>query len=109
VSETTIGVPKETYTNERRVAVSPEATQRLTKLGFKVNVESGAGAESEMSDALFKDAGANIVSKQDALQSDLVLKVRAPNEEELSAMKDESALISFLYPAQNPELVDKLN
>lgn len=80
VNEVTIGVPKETFTNERRVALSPEATQRLVKLGFKVNVESGAGVQSDFNDKVYQEVGANIVSTEEALKSDLVLKVRAPSE-----------------------------
>lgn len=53
VSEVTIGVPKETFANERRVALSPEATQRLVKLGFKVNIESGAGSQADFSDKVY--------------------------------------------------------
>ena len=63
VEETTIGVPAETYENEKRVALSPEAVQRLTKLGFKINVEKDAGANAAFSDAAFESAGAKIVSK----------------------------------------------
>lgn len=80
VSEVTIGVPKETFPNERRVALSPEATQRLAKLGFKINIEAGAGKDSDFSDKVYQDAGAKIVGTEEALKADLVLKVRAPTE-----------------------------
>jgi NAD/NADP transhydrogenase alpha subunit len=62
VNQTTIGVPKETFENEQRVAISPEATQRLSKLGFKINVASDAGINAAFSDEMFKKAGADIVS-----------------------------------------------
>jgi NAD/NADP transhydrogenase alpha subunit len=81
-SEVTIGVPKETFPNEKRVALSPEAAQRLIKIGFKVNVESGAGAFADFSDEAYKTVGVNIVSNKDAVTSDLILKVRPPTEQE---------------------------
>jgi NAD/NADP transhydrogenase alpha subunit len=78
------------------VAISPEATERLAKLGFKINVESGAGASADFSDAMFQKAGASSVSNSEALQSDLVLKVRAPTSAEVQGMKDEAGLISYI-------------
>ena len=107
-SEVTIGVPKETFNNERRVALSPEAAQRLIKQGFKVNLESGAGALADFSDDAYKAVGVNIVSKDDVFNADLMLKVRPPSQEEALKLKDESGLISFIYPAQNKNLVDIL-
>lgn len=109
VTETTIGIPKETFENERRVALSPEATDRLVKLGFKVNIEQGAGAESDFADSTYEKVGAKIVSKDEALSSDLILKVRPPNPEEVQKMKKEAGLISFINPAQNKPLLDILN
>jgi len=104
VTETSIGVPKETYQNERRVAMSPEATERLSKLGFKINIERGAGKSADFSDEAFEKAGGHIVDN--AFESDIVFKVRAPSGEEVGKLKEESGLISFIYPAQNQDLVD---
>lgn len=70
-----VGVPKETLQNERRVALSPAGVQALVKQGFKVQVESGAGEESQFSDQQYKDAGASITDVKAAFSSDLVLKV----------------------------------
>lgn len=70
-----VGVPKETFQNERRVALSPAGVQALVKQGFNVKVESGAGEESKFSDQQYKDAGASITDVKGALGSDLVLKV----------------------------------
>ena len=95
-SEVTIGVPKETFANEKRVALSPEATQRLIKLGFKVNIESGAGALADFSDESYKAVGATVVNTQQALQSDLILKVRPPTKDEVNSMQSEAGLISFI-------------
>ncbi|XP_037553109.1 NAD(P) transhydrogenase, mitochondrial [Nematolebias whitei] len=104
-----VGVPKETLQNERRVALSPAGVQALVKQGFGVQVESGAGDESKFSDQLYRDAGATITDVRGALGSDLVLKVRAPTLSEVDLMKARSTLVSFIYPAQNPDLMKKLS
>lgn len=104
-----VGVPKETFQNERRVALSPAGVQALVKQGFNVQVESGAGEESKFSDQQYRDAGATITDVKGALGSDLVLKVRAPSLSEADLLKSKSTLVSFIYPAQNPELMRKLS
>uniref|UniRef100_A0AAQ6AAP8 NAD(P) transhydrogenase, mitochondrial n=1 Tax=Amphiprion ocellaris TaxID=80972 RepID=A0AAQ6AAP8_AMPOC len=104
-----VGVPKETVQNERRVALSPAGVQALVKQGFRVQVESGAGDESKFSDQQYRDAGATITDVKGALGSDLVLKVRAPSLSEADHLKPKSTLVSFIYPAQNPELMSKLS
>uniref|UniRef100_A0A8C6LUP7 proton-translocating NAD(P)(+) transhydrogenase n=1 Tax=Nothobranchius furzeri TaxID=105023 RepID=A0A8C6LUP7_NOTFU len=103
-----VGVPKETLQNERRVALSPAGVQALVKQGFKVQVERGAGDESKFSDQQYRDAGATITDVKGALGSDLVLKVRAPSLSEVELLKPKSTLVSFIYPAQNPDLMKKL-
>ncbi|CAL8352960.1 unnamed protein product [Merluccius merluccius] len=104
-----VGVPKETFHNERRVALSPVGVQALVKQGFRVQVESGAGEESQFSDLQYKEAGASITDTKGAFSSDLVLKVRAPGLTEVDLLKPKSTLVSFIYPAQNPELMQKLS
>ncbi|RXN16417.1 NAD(P) mitochondrial-like protein [Labeo rohita] len=110
-----VGVPKEIYQNERRVAVSPAGVEILVKTGFKVQVESGAGREAKFSDDQYRAAGAQITDTKGAFGSDLVLKVRGPvfNDglrlHEAELLKPKSTLVSFIYPAQNPELMDKLS
>ena len=104
----TIGVPKETFPNERRVALTPAACKLLTKEGFSVKIESGAGALAKFSDAEYEASGAKIVPKNNTFASDIVLKVRAPSTEEIDLVRQGSNLISFLYPAQNEELINKL-
>uniref|UniRef100_A0AAX7UP51 proton-translocating NAD(P)(+) transhydrogenase n=1 Tax=Astatotilapia calliptera TaxID=8154 RepID=A0AAX7UP51_ASTCA len=104
-----VGVPKETLQNERRVALSPAGVQALVKQGFRVQVESGAGDESKFSDQQYRDAGATITDVKGALGSDLVLKVRAPSLSEVDLLKPKSTLVSFIYPAQNQELMNKLS
>uniref|UniRef100_A0AAX7SGR0 proton-translocating NAD(P)(+) transhydrogenase n=1 Tax=Astatotilapia calliptera TaxID=8154 RepID=A0AAX7SGR0_ASTCA len=111
----TVGVPKEIFQNERRVALSPAGVQALIKQGFNVVVESGAGECSKFGDEQYAQAGATIKDLKDVLASDVVVKVRAPifnpalGVHEVDMMKDASTLISFIYPAQNPELMDMLS
>jgi len=105
-----IGVPKETAAGERRVATVPETVQKLVKLGFAVAVESGAGDASNFDDDSYRAAGAEVVPTAAALwaKSDIVFKVRAPSTEELALMRDGTTLIGFIWPAQNPELMQQL-
>uniref|UniRef100_A0A672JJY2 proton-translocating NAD(P)(+) transhydrogenase n=1 Tax=Salarias fasciatus TaxID=181472 RepID=A0A672JJY2_SALFA len=111
----TVGVPKEIFQNERRVALSPAGVQALIKQGFNVVVESGAGESSKFPDEQYAQAGATIKDIKDVLASDVVVKVRAPTfnpalgVHEAEMMKDAATLVSFVYPAQNPELMDMLS
>ncbi|XP_041816709.1 NAD(P) transhydrogenase, mitochondrial [Chelmon rostratus] len=111
----TVGVPKEIFQSERRVALSPAGVQALIKQGFNVVVESGAGEPSKFPDEQYAQAGATIKDIKDVFSSDVVVKVRAPvfnpalGVHEVDMMKDASTLISFIYPAQNPELMDMLS
>ncbi|KAM8792972.1 NAD(P) transhydrogenase, mitochondrial-like [Eudromia elegans] len=110
----TVGVPKEIFQNEKRVALSPAGVQALVKQGFNVVVESGAGEASKFSDDHYREVGAKIQGTKEVLASDLVVKVRAPihNPElgvhEADLFKTAATLISFIYPAQNPDLLNKL-
>jgi len=105
-----IGVPRETAAGEKRVATVPEVVEKLVKLGFKVAVQSGAGEAANFDDPSYQAAGAEIASDADALWSaaDIVFKVRAPTPEEVGRMREGQTLISFLWPAQNPELMQQL-
>ena len=105
-----IGVPRETYAGERRVATTPEVASQLMKLGYGVVVESGAGAEASFSDDAYRAAGCEIAaSARDVYeQCDIVMKVRAPEGEELGLLRKDQTLISFIWPAQNPELLKNL-
>lgn len=107
-----IGVPKEILAGETRVAASPSSVEQLIKLGFEVVIESQAGSLASFEDAAYQAAGATMASKDDVWQSDIVLKVNAPvsNEEvdEISLLKEGATLISFIWPAQNAELMEKL-
>ncbi|PNM18616.1 Re/Si-specific NAD(P)(+) transhydrogenase subunit alpha [Yersinia enterocolitica] len=103
-----IGVPRERLANEARVAATPKTVEQLLKLGFTVAIESGAGHLASFDDAAYQDAGATITDTTDVWQSDLILKVNAPLEEEITLMRAGSTLVSFIWPAQNPELLQKL-
>jgi NAD(P) transhydrogenase subunit alpha len=105
-----IGVPREIFTGEKRVATVPEAVAKLVKLGFAVVVESGAGELAQLSDADYVEAGATIAPNTAALWSgsDIVFKVRAPTPDEVALMHAGQTLIGFLWPAQNPELMQQM-
>ena len=103
---TTIGIPRESQANETRVAATPQTVVQLLALGYSVVVESGAGEDSSFSDAAYIEAGADI---GDPWGSDVVLKVNAPNDAEIAALRDHATLVSLISPALNPELVEKLS
>jgi proton-translocating NAD(P)+ transhydrogenase subunit alpha len=105
-----IGVPREIHAGEKRVATTPDVAVQLIKLGFSVAVEANAGAAANYSDAAYAAAGCNVMASNRDLwaQSDLVLKVRAPEAGEVELLRPGQALISFLAPGQNPELLQRL-
>lgn len=104
-----IGIPKESVGGETRVAATPKTVEQLRKLGFDVAVEFGAGEQASFTDELYIIAGANVVNAADVWQSDLIYKVNPPNEEEIAKVNDGTTLVSFLYPAQNSDLVSRLS
>lgn len=106
-----IGVPKETYAGEKRVATTPEVVSWLQKLGYSVTVEAGAGAQANFSDEVYSEAGAEIATDTKALwdSSDIIFKVRAPDDNEVGLLHDGQTLISFIWPAQNEALMEKLS
>ena len=111
-----IGIPKEIHAGEMRVATTPDVATQLQKLGFSVSVEAGAGAGASMDDAAYVAAGVTIVSDTRELwsSSDIILKVRAPEQHsgvgchEIDLLRRGQTLISFIWPAQNPELLKQL-
>ena len=106
----TIGIPRETAAGEKRVATVPETVEKLIKLGFKVAVEAGAGEAANFSDDAYRTAGADIIERSANLwsASEIVFKVRGPSTEEVSLMREGGTLVSFIWPAQNPELLQQL-
>jgi len=105
-----IGVPKETAAGEKRVATVPEVVEKLIKLGFTVAVQSGAGDAANFGDDTYRAAGASVVDGAAALwaSADIVFKVRGPTAEEVGLMKEGTMLVGFIWPAQNPELMQQL-
>ncbi|GAB6067267.1 Re/Si-specific NAD(P)(+) transhydrogenase subunit alpha [Methylothermus subterraneus] len=110
-----IGVPKEVHPGERRVAVTPQVAEQLQKLGFAVAIEAGAGAEANFPDDAYREVGVEIVEDARRLwaESDVVLKVRPPEThpycgEEAYLLREGGTLIGFIWPAQHPELLEKL-
>src|SRR4051794_39628158 len=102
-----IGVPRETAADEKRVATVPEVVEKLIKLGFRVAVQSGAGDPANFSDDAYRAAGAEVVSDPWA-SADIIFKVRAPSAAEVGFMREGQVLVSFVWPAQNPELMQQL-
>ena len=103
-----IGVPRERLTNEARVAATPKTVEQLLKLGFTVAIEQGAGKLASFEDSAYEQAGASVVSGDDVWHSDIVLKVNAPENDEIDKLQAGTTLVSFIWPAQNPDLIQKL-
>ena len=108
-----IGIPKEIHAGEKRVAATPETVGQLAKLGYAVAIEAGAGEGAQFADEAYRQAGAAIVADTRALwaQSDIVLKVRAPEQQpklgvhEAELLREGSTMLSFIWPTQNPDLM----
>jgi NAD(P) transhydrogenase subunit alpha len=105
-----IGIPQETFAGEKRVASVPEVVEKLIKLGFSVGVQGGAGVGANFSDEAYAAAGAEIVPTAEALfgGSDIVFKVRPPTPTEVALLREGCMLIGFVWPAQNPDLMQQL-
>ncbi len=111
-----IGAPKEVHENECRVAVTPDTAIQLIKLGFSVSIEAGAGEKAHFSDDVYREAGVDVIEDVKALwaDSDILLKVQGPEThpnlciDETEMLREGGTLISFIWPAQNPELMKKL-
>jgi len=105
-----IGVPNEIHAGERRVATTPDVASQLIKLGFSVAVEANAGASASYSDSAYEAAGCEVLASAGDVwsQSDLILKVRAPEGDEEGLLRSDQVLICFLAPGQNTELLATL-
>lgn len=103
-----IGIPKESLPGETRVACTPATVTQLRKLGFEVVVEHDAGLAASLDDAAYEAAGAVVAGADEVWGCPLVYKVNAPDESETGRLNAGQTLASFLWPAQNPELVQKL-
>ena len=111
-----IGIPKEIRPGERRVAATPDTVSRLLKLGFEVQVESQAGSGAAFGDADYAATGATVVRSARELwdQNELILKVQPPEQNlelhvhEAELLREGGILVSFIWPAKNVELVERL-
>ena len=111
-----IGIPKEIHPGEKRVATTPDVAEKIIKLGFEVNIESGAGLESNFSDEAYKEVGCKIRKTAKTLwkNADIIMKVRPPEKhpelaiDESDLLSKDAYLISFIWPAQNDNLMQKL-
>jgi NAD(P) transhydrogenase subunit alpha len=103
-----IGIPKESLKGENRVAGSPSSISALIKLGFTVQVQKGAGSKASFTDDDYNTNYAEIVTKKNCWQCDMVVNVNAPTLDEVDLMNDGSTLISFIAPAQSPDLLEAL-
>jgi len=104
-----ISIPKESYAGEKRVALTPEVATHIIKLGHELRIEKGAGKAAEFSDASYTDAGVTVV-EGDAIWvgTDIIMKVRGVSEDEAQKIAAGTTVISFFWPAQNEEFLDKL-
>ncbi|MGI9500299.1 MAG: Re/Si-specific NAD(P)(+) transhydrogenase subunit alpha [Geminicoccaceae bacterium] len=107
----TIGVPKETQKDEKRVALTPETATRIGKLGYELRIQKGAGAGANFSDETYREAGVKVVDRVGDLWkgADIIMKLRPPVDAEVKRLGKGKTLISFLYPGQNEDLLKQLN
>lgn len=105
-----VGVPSEVSPGELRVAATPKTVKRLLKQGFEVYIQHDAGTKANYSDKEFEEAGAKIVPAASDIygKMDIVLKVKEPTTEEVGMMREGLVLLSYLWPAQNQDLLQKL-
>ncbi len=100
----TIGIPTEIKAHESRVAAMPETVKKMVALGCQVIVQKGAGERASITDSAYLAAGATIVLAEDIYQANIILKVRAPEAREISAMPAGTALIGLLEPYNQTQL-----
>ena len=110
-----IGVPKETHAGEQRVALTPETASHIQKLGHTLLLQSGAGQSANFSDDAYRDAGVEVVDDAEGVynRADIILKVRAPESakgqlDEVALLREGTTLLSFIWPAQNEDLMQRL-
>ncbi len=104
-----IGALTEIYEGEARVAMTPDSAVQLQKLGHSCLIQSGAGAKAGFSDASYAAAGVTVVPDARSVftMADVVVKVRGPEMAEAEHLRQGQTLISFFWPAQNAELLEK--
>jgi len=104
------GIPKEISPEEYRVGATPITVKRLVKQGFQVLIETGAGINSNYGDLEYENAGATILADAKSVyaQSDIILKVQPVSDNEIGMMHEDQVSLSYLQPAQNEALLQKL-
>jgi NAD(P) transhydrogenase subunit alpha len=103
-----IGVPAETDPAETRVAAVPETVKKFVGLGADVSVEHGAGAKAGFPDAEYQSAGARLVSAEEALGADLVLKVRRPSGGEIPRLKSDALVVATMDPYEHRGAIETM-
>jgi NAD(P) transhydrogenase subunit alpha len=104
-----IGVPRERAPREARVALVPEAVERLAGAGFEVLVETGAGDAASFRDEAYSNAGATVVRRfDDVAEADVVVKVQRPSASEVDELRPGSVLVGFLAPLSDPDGIARL-
>jgi len=105
-----VGIPVEVTDGELRVGATPKTIKRLIKQGFEVSVETGAGVSANISDEDYTNAGAQVLESAKELYAtnDIILKVQPVKEIEIDLMHKDQVVLSYLYPAQNLDLLQKL-
>lgn len=103
-----VGAPKEVFAGEDRVAMTPASAKELIKLGYSCAIQSGAGLAAGFSDQAYVDVGVEVLNTAAAVwKSDIIIKVRPPNDVEATKLSEGQTLISFFYPGQNEALLEK--
>ena len=103
-----IGLLKESVAGENRVALSPDITKKLTAKGFQIKVTSGAGEHAHFSDELYRQAGAEIVSGSEALDADILVRVRKPSLSEVAELPRGAILISHIESCELDDALQQL-
>lgn len=101
-----VAVPKEVREGEKRVALVPDVITKLTKLGYEVAIESGAGVHSQASDDLYRSAGAIVVNGDVLASADVILSVQPLNPVQMKSLKTGAVTISFLSPTTSVDSID---
>ncbi len=106
-----VGALRESYPGEFRVALTPDSSRHLSKMGYQCIIESGAGIAAGFSDDNYREAGVEIAASAESLlnDADIIIKVRPPSDEEITAIPNGKTLISFFWPGQNKDLLDAAN
>lgn len=103
-----IGIPKEMFAGEHRVAATPKTVSDLKKLGFEVCIEQGAGLLAQFDDKAYREAGAQVVDGKTLFDCEAIYQLNPPDDKRLSQIKDGTLLVSFVWPRQDKALLDKL-